>query len=258
MSKISAIILTKNEEGMIADCIDSLSFCDEILLIDNSSTDRTIDIAERMGAKVYQSDAVSFAERRNYGLKKAKHEWIMYVDADERLDGELQCNVKCQISNVKCQMDHIHNTSDAVAFRVNRKNFYLGNHEWPKIEKLERLFKKDHLKEWYGDLHETARIAGEIGDLDGFLLHYTHRDLTSMLQKTITWSAIEAQLRYDSGHPKMTWWRFPRVMFTAFYDSYVKQEGYKVGVAGLVESMYQAFSMFITYARLWEKQQSKK
>jgi len=79
-----------------------------------------------------------------------------------------------------------------------------------------------------------------------------------MLEKTISWSEVEAQLRYDSSHPKMTWWRFPRVMFRAFADSYIRQKGWKAGTAGVVESMYQSFSMFITYARLWEMQQGKK
>ena len=68
------------------------------------------------------------------------------------------------------------------------------------------------------------------------------------------WSTIEAELRFKARHPKMTWWRFPRVMFTAFYDSYIKQKGYKVGAVGIMESMYQAFSIFITYAKLWELQ----
>ena len=75
-----------------------------------------------------------------------------------------------------------------------------------------------------------------------------------MLDKTIQWSKIEAELRYKSGHPPMSWWRFIRVMLTAFYDSYIKQKGYSVGTAGFIESMFQAYSMFITYARLWEMQ----
>jgi hypothetical protein len=121
------------------------------------------------------------------------------------------------------------------------------------------LFKKNKLEEWYGDLHESPRVNGDIGELDeGFIRHYSHQDLTSMLNKTIQWSKIEAELRYNAQHPTMSWWRFFRVMLTAFYDSYIKQKGYKVGTAGLVESMFQAFSMFITYARLWEMQQEKK
>jgi hypothetical protein len=98
-------------------------------------------------------------------------------------------------------------------------------------------------------------VKGKVGVLEGYLFHYTHQDLTSMVEKTIAWSEIEAELRYNANHPKMSWWRFFRVMLTAFFDSYVRQKGYKAGTAGLVESIYQSYSMFITYARLWEMQQ---
>ena len=79
-----------------------------------------------------------------------------------------------------------------------------------------------------------------------------------MLNKTIEWSETEANLRFSNNHPKMSWWRFPRVMFSAFFNSYLKQGGYKAGTVGIIESIYQAFSIFITYAKLWEKQQKGK
>lgn len=248
MSKISAVVIAKNAENLIADCLDSLSFCDEIIVVDNKSEDRTVDIAKKMGAKVFEYPSEDFSELRNFGLKKATCNWVLYIDVDERVTKELAVTIKNQVT--------IENNNFS-AFKVRRKNFYFGNHEWPYIERLERLFKKDQLVGWYGQLHESSRIKGVVGELEGFLLHYTHRDLSSMVQKTIKWSKIEAELRFKSGHPKMSWWRFPRVMLTTFLDSYVRQGGWKVGVVGLIESMYQSFSIFITYARLWEMQQKK-
>lgn len=242
--KISGIVIVRNAEEMIADCLDSLSFCDEIVVVDSLSEDRTKDIAEKMGAKVYELKFKDFSEARNFGLKKASGEWVVYLDSDERITKELAAAIKSSILN-----------DDFSAFRIKRKNFYFGNHEWPYIEHLERVFKKDKLHGWYGEVHESPKVIGEIGTLDGFLLHYTHRDLTSMVDKTIQWSKVEAELRFKAGHPKMTWWRFPRVMLTAFFDSYVRQGGYRVGTVGLIESMYQSFSIFVTYARLWELQQ---
>jgi glycosyltransferase involved in cell wall biosynthesis len=249
MIKITVIILTKNAENVLADCLDSLAFCDEKIIIDDSSTDRTCDIAKMMGATVYACHKESFAEKRNLGLKKAKGKWVLYLDADERLSPELARNIQEIIEKKR---------DNNAAYRLQRKNFYLDNHEWPTIERLERLFKKKNLEEWYGDLHESARVNGDIGALtEGFINHYTHQDLTSMLNKTIHWSKIEAELRFNTNHPRMSVWRFIRVIITGYYDSYVKQKGYKAGTAGLIESIFQAFSMFITYARLWELQQKK-
>jgi len=245
--KISGIVIVRNAEEIIADCLDSLSFCDEIVVVDSLSDDRTKDIAEKMGAKVYELKFKDFSEARNFGLKKALGDWVVYIDADERITKELAAEIKKNVS-----------AGDFSAFRIKRKNFYFGNHEWPYIEHLERVFKKDKLQGWYGEVHESPKVIGKIGTLDGFLLHYTHRDLTSMVKKTIQWSKVEAELRYKAGHPKMTWWRFPRVMLTAFFDSYIRQGGWRVGTVGLIESMYQSFSIFVTYARLWELQQADK
>lgn len=247
MSKISAIVITKNSEDLIADCLDSLSFCEEIIVVDNKSEDRTREISEKMGAKVFEHESSDFSEARNFGLRKAIGAWVVYVDSDERVTKELASEIKNKIGK-----------GEFSAFRVKRKNFYFGNHEWPYIEHLERVFKKENLEGWYGKLHESPKVKGAIGILDGYLLHYTHRNLTSMVKKTIEWSKIEAELRFKSGHPKMTWWRFPRVMLTAFFDSYIRQSGWKAGGIGLIESMYQSFSIFVTYARLWEMQQGKK
>lgn len=264
MIKLSVIILARNAENLLADCIESVNFASEIIVIDDASIDRTVDLAKRLGAKVIEDTSKSFAEKRNVGLRAAKEEWVLYVDTDERVSSELAKNIQYVLQGVSAQNKLDSSTSlrmtaknEFVAYRIKRQNFYLANHPWPKIERLERLFKKSSLKEWYGTLHESPKIDGKIGDLDGFLLHYTHRDLSSMLAKTIVWSDAEAKLRFDAHHPQMTWWRFPRVMFTAFWDSYIKQEGFRAGTMGLIESVYQAFSMFVTYAKLWELQQKK-
>lgn len=276
MIKLSVIILAKNAENLIVDCIESVRFADEILVIDDNSEDRTAEIAKKLGAKVIEESTKSFAEKRNVGLKHATGEWILYIDTDERVSGELSGSIKNVILGSEATPESKKERSwsvprfsrkqapfgplqddSCVAYKIQRQNFYLGNHPWPKIEQLERLFKKSALKGWYGELHESPKVDGKVGLLDGFLLHYTHRDLSSMLEKTIEWSDKEARLRFDTHHPQMTWWRFPRVMLTAFWDSYIKQQGYKAGTMGVIESVYQAFSMFVTYAKLWEMQQER-
>lgn len=248
--KLSVVVLTKNEEEMIADCLKSVyQLTDEIVIVDSGSTDKTLEIVKKYTDKIFNEDSNDFSAKRNLGLEKAKGDWVLYIDADERVTSKLSSSIKHQVLSDK--------KTDSVAYKVKRKNFYLGNHEWPQIEKIARLFKKNALSGWRGQLHESPNFEGEMEELDGFLLHYTHRDLSSMLKKTIEWSKVEAELRFKNGHPKMTLWRFPRVMLTAFWDSYIGQGGWRVGTMGLIESIYQAFSMFITYARLWELQNEK-
>lgn len=246
--KLTGIIIAKNEEKMIEDSIKSLKFCDEILLVDNGSQDKTVDIAKQLGARIISAKTNDFSKLRNEGIRNVRSDWVLYIDADERVSDELSEEIKKTIKNPK----------NFSAFKIKRKNFYYGKVEWPKNEELERLFLRKDFSGWFGKLHESPKFKGEIGTMSGFVYHYTHRNLTQMLDKTIEWSEIEADLRFTNNHPKMSWWRFPRVMISAFLDSYFKQEGYRAGAAGLVEGIYQSYSSFITYARLWEKQQGFK
>lgn len=247
--KLSIVIIAKNAEVQIREAIESVKFADEVLVVDGGSTDNTVGLAEKLGARIVSFSSANFSDVRNFGLENAKGEWIFYLDTDERVTRELARNIKYHISNTT--------DKNIETYKIKRKNFYFGNYQWPYIEKLVRLFKRSALHGWQGELHESPRVEGVVGELDGFLLHYTHRDLNSMLAKTIEWSKTEAQLRLQTDHPKMVWWRFFRVMATAFFDSYVKQGGWKAGVVGLIESIYQVFSMFVTYVRLWELQQYK-
>ncbi len=244
---ISAVIITKNEEKDIADCIKTLPFVKEIIVVDNGSTDKTVDKAKSLGAKVVVSGTLDFSYLRNLGREKAENEWLFYIDADERVTPQLKEYLVEAVKNIGGKY---------CAYAVRRKNYYLGV-EWPNEEKMVRLVRKKDLLGWYGSLHETPQVLGGIADIkEGILLHFTHNDISEMVEKTNQWSNLEAQLRYKSNHPKMTPWRFFRVMSTAFIKSYVTDGGYKVGTTGLIESIYQSFSIFITYAKLWEKQKA--
>ncbi len=232
---------------MITDCLESLSFCDEIIVIDNDSTDKTREICESLKAKVYETKSHSFSDRRNLGLAKAEGEWVLYLDADERINQELKDEI------LKIVDQNLHDY-----YFLKRKNYYLGKNEWPFIEKMQRLFKKEALMGWQGELHETPITTGTSGVLNGFILHFTHRDLESMINKTLIWSSTEAVTRFNQNHPPVVWWRFPRVMLTTFINSYILQGGFRAKTAGLIESVYQSFSIFITYAKLWELQKKAK
>ncbi len=246
MNTVDAIIIAKNAENLLQDCLESLSFCTKIILIDGGSNDNTVEIAKRHGAIVFEHKVQDFSEMRNFGLRKSTAEWVFYIDVDERVTEDLAGEIKKIVTA---------NEETHAAYKIKRKNFYLGKNAWPYIETLERLFRREKLQEWYGSLHESPRVKGTIGEIHGFLLHYTHRTLIEMLEKTITWSGVEAKLRFDANHPKMTWWRFIRPMTGTFYEFFIRQGGWRVGTVGVIESIYQVFSIFFTYARLWELQQ---
>ena len=101
MSSISAVVLTKNEEKNISDCLKSLTWCEEAIVIDDNSNDKTTTIAEYLGAKVVRHTMIDFASQRNFGLSQAKGEWVLFVDADERASEELKCEIKQEMSKKK-------------------------------------------------------------------------------------------------------------------------------------------------------------
>lgn len=241
--KLSAIIITRNEQDNIAECIKNLSFADEVLVVDNNSTDATVAVAKKLGARVISYPGLDFSYLRNIGKERAKGEWLLYIDADERIGAQL-ANEICKVISKKGKY---------LAYALFRKNYYLGT-PWPSLERIIRLMHKNALVGWHGTLHETAMVADPIGEIDIPFLHHTHRNLALMVSKTNEWSDVEALLRLQAGHPPMTWWRFFRVMSSAFWRSFITQQGWRAGTTGVIESIYQAFSIFITYAKLWELQ----
>lgn len=246
---ISAIILAKNEEDRIEKCLSSLSWVDERIVIDNGSSDKTIEIAKRYHVRIIKDSTGDFSSLRNKGKQAAVGTWLLYVDADEQVSSKLREVIQSIIASFDEE-------NGPFGYFIRRKNFYLG-HPWPYMDKMHRLFWRKSLLRWEGKLHETAIIDGKVDTINEPLLHDTHRTLGEMAEKTNIWSDVEAKLRIDSGHPSVAWWRFLRVMATAFWNSFVVQGGWRAGTVGWIESMYQAFSIFITYAKLWELQQKE-
>lgn len=251
--KISVIIIGKNAQDLIKDCILSVKWADEIIYLDGRSTDKTLKIVKRFKVKVIfqKGKNLDFAAWHNQGIKESKGEWIFYLDTDERVTPELKKEI----------LEKIRNSEEFSAYAIPRQNILLGQPVrfggwWPDYQI--RLFRRGKLKKWEGKLHEHPVFEGKLGYLKNPMLHITHRDLSSMVEKTNQWSEVEADLLYKSGHPPMTWWRFLRIMLTEFWERGVKKQGWRDGVVGWIEIIYQMFSRFITYAKLWEKQSTKK
>lgn len=247
---ISTIIITYNEEEVLERCLKSLQgFTDEIIVVDSYSGDKTQEIAKRHKAKIIEQKLTSFAEQRNEGLKHAKGDFVFYLDADEEITSEFK---KEALGLVK----EYNPESNTAGYFIKRKTYYFGK-DWGLTDSVQRLFYKKKLKEWFGVVHETPRVEGVFDVISAPINHFTHRSLEQMLEKTNRWSVYEAQLRLKANHPPMSWWRFPRVMIPEFFKSYIGQKGYRNGTAGFIEAIYQSFSIFITYAKLWELQNKR-
>lgn len=248
---ISVIIIVSNEEDVIKDAIESCKgFAKEILVIDGNSDDNTSQISQRLGAKVIRHPFKNFSDQRNYAILHASSYWVLYLDADERLTDKFKEEVKEIVGS--------YNEENGIGgYFIRRQTFFYGK-DWGFADRVQRLFVRKKFIEWFGVVHETPKIHGEFGEITAPILHFTHRNLSQMLRKTNEWSDYEAKLRLDAKHPPVVIWRFLRVMATEFLSSYIKNKGYKNGTFGLIEAIYQAFSIFITYAKLWEMQGKNK
>lgn len=247
-SKVSAIVIAKNEEKKIGKCLNSLLWTDEIIVVDTGSVDKTVSIAKSNKAFVIKTNKGGFKDWRNLGASKATGDWLFYVDSDERVAPELAKEIK-QI---------LLKDSEIGCYAVPRKNIIFGREMkhggwWPDYVK--RLIKKDKFKKWVGDLHENPTFNGKLGYLKNPLIHHKHDSISEMVEKTNKWSVIEARLLFESGHPKMVWWRFLRIMATELFYRLFYLRGLLDGVEGIVYAIYQMWSRFVTYAKLWEMQQ---
>jgi len=251
--KLSIIIVTRNEQEMIEDCLKSAVWADELVLLDTGSSDKTIKIAESYGAKIIlsQTKERDFAAWHNQGKKEAKDDWLFKLDADERITPELQKEI---ISIIQ------HPIPKIFAYALPRQNILLGRlmhfGGWYPDYQI-RLFKKEKLIRWEGKLHERPIFKGELGYLKNPMIHLTHRDLSTMVEKTKEWSKIEAQLLFDANHPPVTWWRILRVMLSEFNLRFFKLQAWRDRTVGWIEGLFQVFNRFLIYAKLWEMQNQR-
>jgi glycosyltransferase involved in cell wall biosynthesis len=243
---LSVIIIAKNEGIRIGACLEHVAWADEIIVIDNGSVDHTASIARRNKATVIQEQTQNFAKLRNAGARYAHGDWLLFVDADETVTPPLHQEI----------IKVIHDPKAVSAYVIPRHNIYLG-HSWPYQDGMVRLIRKESFVTWEGVLHEHAIVRGNVGSLNNVFIHNTHRSLTEMVAKTNEWSDYEAKLRLVAKHPAISWWRILRVMGTAFIESFFRQGGWRVGTIGWIESIFQSFSIFITYTKLWEMQNKK-
>lgn len=253
---ISIIILAGNEEKMIVDCLKTCNWASEIVLVAANSSDNTVSLAKKTipSIKVVKTEDEynkNFSKWRNLGFKSSTQQWIIYIDADERVTPDLQRKIIAIVKSKNSKFTH---------YAIPRANHFLGQRvryggSYPDYVK--RLYNRDFFNGYKGVLHEEPIITGELGYIDSDLLHYTHRDLTSMVNKTLVWSDTEAQALFKSGHPPVVWWRFIRMMLTKLWERLVKQQMWRDKEVGWVSVIFEVFNTFLIYARLWELQQKQ-
>lgn len=238
---LTIALLSHNAETTIEAALKSADFVEHILVIDNHSTDKTIDIALKFTDRIITTNEQSFAEKRNLALETLKTDWIFYLDTDEEITPELQKELIETVS------------SDQVGvYSVRRENYFLGRRMDP--DWVERLFHRQMISGWFGKVHESPDIKGEVVQLEFPLFHTSHTDITSMLKKTNSWSEIEADLLMESKHPPIAWWRLIRVAVSTFWTQITRRRLWKYGREGWFEAYFQAINSLVVYTKLWEKQ----
>jgi glycosyltransferase involved in cell wall biosynthesis len=243
--KLIAVILTKNEERHIRECIQSVDWANEVLISDSYSDDDTVVIAHQLGATVVQHPFVNFAVQRNMALADAKTlgaEWVFFIDADERATPELATEI-----------DHAIQARTAAGWWVPRYNYILGHKMrgggWYPDYQL-RLLQVDHARyDPTREVHETATLSGEAKYLQEHLIHYNYDTLAHFRAKQDRYQEFEARILYDQGiHPRP--WTYLSMPLREFWRRYIKLKGYCDGWIGLLLCGFMGWYTFRTYVRL--------
>lgn len=248
---LSVIVITKDEQDRIKACLESVrQLADEIIVADNGSTDRTVEIAKHYTNKIIKFTKHDFATLRNKALEQTSGDWLLCVDSDERVLQDLKKEIITLMST---------NPSE-VAWAIPRRNIILGQEKkypafWPDY--VIRLFKRAHLKGWLGRVHEQPQFDGSLGKIKSPFLHLTHRDINSMVLKSLDWGSIDAQLRLESGHPPITGLRLIKILLGEIFHQGIIRRGFFNGTVGVIDSLLQAFSFYISYVKLWQLQRPR-
>jgi len=247
--RISAVLIAQNEEDTLADALTSVTFCDEVVVVDSGSTDRTREIAEAAGARVVvNAPWPGFVAQREFAVRQAAHDWVLALDADERVGAFLQREI----------VELMENGFDHHGYRIPRVAWYLGRWirgtDWFPDWQV-RLF--DRRKGgWQGDLvHESVRVDGPVGRLRGELEHHPYADIADHMRKVDSYTTLWARQAWAAGRRTnvvdmagaATW---------AFFRNYFLKRGILLGSAGFIVSVLNTHYTFAKLAKLRELEQA--
>jgi glycosyltransferase involved in cell wall biosynthesis len=249
--RLSAVLAVKNEEEMLEGALRSLDFCDEIVVVvDDRTTDRTEEIARRFADQVLVRPFLDFAQIRNDGIALSRGQWVLHVDADERITPELARQIRAALDD---------GDTDVVAFRAPTINFFWGQRMdhggWgPEMFQI-RLLRRDYAR-FDRRVHETVDVPPDrVRTLTGERWHLSHRSIEEGLRKALLYGRLEASDRLERGEPPVRLRTFVRVMGLEFGRRMVRRRGYRDGMPGIIEAIFQPFALFCAQVMLWELQQ---
>ena len=243
MKKVTALIPTFNEEDNLRDCLASVAWADEILVVDSFSTDNTLEIARQSGARIIQREYGSHASQRNWAIPQAANEWILLLDSDERVSVALKDNIQTLL----------HNDPDNHVYIISRKNYFFGheiNHGSWGHDRIVRFFHRDTSRiEEYGH-HGDVILDQTPGVISGEIIHLTYRSVDDYFRKFQMYTTEGAKVLYrknkQSSIIKLLFspiWRFTHMYFIRL--------GFLDGLPGLLICILSAFYVFTKYFKLW-------
>lgn len=245
MKSLTVIVLSKNEEHNIRDCLVSAKWADEIIVVDSGSQDETVKRARKFTRKVFVRAWRGFGEARNYAIRKARGEWIFWLDADERITPELAREIKETITGIPLH----------AGYSVPRKAYFLG--KWIRHcgwypGRVVRLFRRELGRFSDEKVHERLVVNGTVGDLKSDLLHYTDPSLDHYISKFGRYTSLAAEELSAKGR------RFSVISLLVnpvwmFWRMYIVRRGFLDGLHGLILSVLSAGYVFVKYAKLWER-----
>ena len=245
MPKLSVTVITRDEAANLAAALDSVAaWADEIVVVDSESTDATVDIARRYTSKVLVRPWPGYVAQKNRAAEEATHDWILSIDADERVTPGLAAEIQALMRG----------EPSAAGYRVPRLTWHLGrwirSTDWYPDYQL-RLYDRRRGR-WTGKLvHESVKVDGPVADLTSDLQHYAYRNLSHHLQTMDRYTTLAARQMCDEGRTA-GWLDLALHPPAAFLRNYVLRAGFRDGLAGLVVSTLNATYVALKFAKLWE------
>ena len=248
---LSVILITKNEEANLKECLESVSFANEIIVVDSQSSDKTQEIAQSFGAKVeITTDWPGFGPQKNRALNLATQEWVLSIDADERVTPKL----KKEILAVTSSKESLN------CYAIPRSSWYCGRfmkYSGWYPDYVDRLFKRGTAKFSDHLVHERLLPSGSVGQLQNHFLHYSFKDFSQVLKKIDAYSTASAEQAYLKGKRSSVGKAVGHGLW-AFFRTYVLRLGFLDGAQGLALAISNAEGTYYRYIKIWLLEQSGK